>query len=85
MKAPEGLELVCSLKKFFALFYSQLFLDSLDLSFNELLNESFGQFVVRFLDSYDLGANPHFQLNTHLEAGPLKSRRSLLGEERSFG
>jgi len=48
------------MKKFFALLNSQVFIESLDLSFNELLNESFAQFALKFLDKYELSKNPRF-------------------------
>ena len=48
----------CEIKKFFSLINYQIFIESIDLSFNEELGEDLAQFVYKYLDQYDINKDP---------------------------
>ena len=46
------------MKKFFSLINYQVFIENIDLSFNEELGEDLAQFIYKYLVQYDINTDP---------------------------
>ena len=51
------------IKRFFSFMYTQIFVESLDFSGNEGLEESLAQFIIEQLPKFDMANDPKFKID----------------------